>query len=189
MKLVLITHAHTEQAPGVAADEWTLSARGLEQASALANAPFWEEVERLVVSSEPKSWLTVEGVAGERRLPVWVDCRFDEIRRGSWVENYPSQVATSFAEPDVSISGWESCESVRVRALAGIADLRKRFPNETVALVGHGICLSIMRTAFLGHSHVDFSTWQRLSFASFAVFGGDSFALISDFALSSTAER
>lgn len=59
MRIVLITHAHTEQMRDVAADAWRLSARGLQQAAALANARFWADVDRVVVSPEPKTWLTI----------------------------------------------------------------------------------------------------------------------------------
>ncbi len=81
MRLVLITHAHTAAIPAADADAWGLSPTGAAQAAVLARAAFWAEVAQIVVSSEPKARLTVEPVVQERRLPVWVDCRFDELRR------------------------------------------------------------------------------------------------------------
>jgi broad specificity phosphatase PhoE len=184
MRIYLITHAHTRQMAGVAADAWRLSKRGTEQAEELAGAPFWSDVDRIVVSSEPKTWLTVADVAAVRKLSVWVDSRFDELRRSGWIENYAAQVAAVFAEPTCSVAGWESVESVRQRAWAGLADLQRRFAGEALALVGHGLCFSIVRATIVGDIHVDVAHWQRLNFASYATIEVDPPALISDFVLS-----
>jgi len=189
MKLVLITHAHTDQVSGVAADGWTLSAHGIEQAKVLAAAPFWSQVDRIVLSSEHKTWLTVQGVAMARHLPIWIDCRFDELRRGGWAENYASTVAQVFAEPSLSVNGWQCVVDVHSRMSSGLEELHRRFAGETLALVGHGLCLSILRAAILGQPKVDFAAWQRLAFASWACAEGDPLALLIDFTLSSVAER
>lgn len=189
MKIYLITHAHTEQVQGAASDVWSLSPRGHGQAAELANAPWWNEVKRIIVSSEAKTLLTVLGVVGRRQLPVWVDSRFDELRRSGWTEDYATQVAVVFAQPDQSINGWESAESVRHRAIAGLKDLQRRFAGETLALVGHGLCLSILLAAMLGQSRVDFEAWQRLSFGSYAVLQVNPLLLLSDFGRSSQPVR
>jgi broad specificity phosphatase PhoE len=190
MRIYLITHAHTEQLPDVPSDAWRLSARGQEQAAELARAPFWDEVDRIVVSSEPKSLLTIADIATNRNLPVWIDSRFDELRRGGWSEDYARQVAALFAEPESSIGGWESAAGVRERAWQGFVELQHRFGDERVALVGHGLCLSIVRAAVVGKTHVDFSDWQRLRFADYATVElGNPSRLLADFSLDATTVR
>jgi broad specificity phosphatase PhoE len=183
MQLYLITHAHTEQLPEMAADAWRLSARGVEQAQALAAAPFWAGVNHIVVSSEPKTWLSVAEVVATRGLPVWIDSRLDELRRSGWSEDYAAQVKAAFDAPSQSSSGWETVDSVQARALAALEDLYNRFSGETLAVVGHGLCLSVARASILGQSNVDFSAWQRLSFASTCAISLHPPALISDFEL------
>src|SRR5215217_5454303 len=111
MRIYLITHAHTEQVAGVAADAWQLSSHGVEQASKLAASPIWTQISHVVISSEPKSWLTVETVVRQRHLPVWIDSRFDELRRSERIEDYAAQVARVFAQPAQSIDGWEAAET------------------------------------------------------------------------------
>lgn len=189
MRLYLITHAHTVQDPSVAADAWRLSTRGVQEAAQLADAPFWEGVSRIVLSSEQKTWLTVEAVANARKLPVWIDCRFDELRRTGWSENYAAQVAAAFEEPEKSSGGWEPVARLRVRALEGLRDLQRRFTHENVALVGHGICLSVLRAFFLGCRSLDYRAWQRLTFASVAVAATTPPALVQDFIFSDQAQR
>ncbi|MCC6456484.1 MAG: histidine phosphatase family protein [Caldilineaceae bacterium] len=189
MRIYLITHAHTEQVPHVAADVWRLSDRGNEQAAALAGAPFWAQVDRVVVSAEPKTLLTVAGVVERRKIPVWVDSRFDELRRSGWIEDYAAQVEQVFAQPERSISGWEAAASVRMRVQSGLADLKRRFAGERMALVGHGICLSLLRAGLLGLPTADLSHWRRLAFGSYAYVCLDPPAILQDFAQSADVTR
>lgn len=181
MRIYLVTHAHTEQLADTAADTWRLSTLGLQQAEALKNAPFWNNVDRVVLSSEAKTWLTVADVVAAYNFPVWIDARFDELRRGGWVEDYAEQVSAVFASPHEAIGVWQTVESVRQRALHAVADLQRRFANETLALVGHGLCLSILRAELLGHQRVDFETWQKLGFATYACFVLNPRRMICDF--------
>jgi broad specificity phosphatase PhoE len=189
MRVYLITHAHTEQIPGVAADAWRLSTRGNEQAAALAAAPFWTHVDRVVVSAEPKTWWTIAEIVEMRQLPVWVDSRFDELRRTEWIEDYAGQVAEVFAHPTRSVAGWEAADAALKRLEKGIADLQHRFARETLALVGHGLTFSLLRAKLLGLSHADHSAWQRLSFGSYAYICLNPQAILEDFAQSADKVR
>ncbi len=181
MKIYLVTHAHTTQERDAVVDVWRLSARGLLEARTLAEAPFWSEVARVIVSSEPKAWLTVAQVVTARYLPVWIDARFDELRRGGWVDDYAARVAAALAAPEHSMGGWEAVGNVRQRAGQALEDVAGRFPGENLALVGHGLCLSILRAALLGQRQVDFAAWQSLPFASVACLDWESRTLLQDF--------
>jgi broad specificity phosphatase PhoE len=88
-----------------------------------------------------------------------------------------------------SINGWETVESLRERAWRGLADLQRRFAGENLALVGHGICLSVLRAAILGHERVDLNAWQRLSFGSYATISLSPPAVVDDFPLNVDAVR
>jgi broad specificity phosphatase PhoE len=169
--------------PDVAVDVWRLSSRGIEQAAKLSHASFWDQVDRVIVSSEPKTWLTVVDVVGARRLSVWIDSRFDELRRGGWIDDYAVQVAMVFAEPSRSIYGWEAANATRARMQSGLADLNHRFADETLALVGHGLSLSLPRAEILGHTRVDFDAWQRLDFGSYASITLNPPTMVEDFTL------
>lgn len=181
MRIYLITHAHTEQNRDVAPDAWRLSASGIAQAARLAEAPFWNDIDRVVISAEPKTWLTVAKAVAQRKLPVWIDSRFDELRRSGWTKDYAAHVANVFAYPTTEVMGWEAANSVKKRVSDGLADLQRRFAGEMLALVGHGLCLSLWRAELLGLAHVDFSSWQRLAFGSYALISLEPPAVIEDF--------
>jgi len=180
--LFLITHAHTQQKRDADAARWDLSPAGYEQVAGLARLPFWNGVGRIVVSSEAKTRLTVGPVLAERRLPLTVDPRFDELRRGSgWVDDYAARVAEVFANPERSIGGWESAAYALARFLEGIHALADAFPHEAIALVGHGLTFSLFRAHLLGEAQVNFDDWQQLSFCALAEVEWPGLILAQDF--------
>ncbi|MFN8439934.1 MAG: histidine phosphatase family protein [Caldilineaceae bacterium] len=183
MQLYLITHAHTQAQPSEDATVWQLSPKGREQASLLAQQPFWEQVEQIVLSTEAKTRLTIGPVLAQRALPVYEDQRLNELRRVGWVTNeeYGERVRKLFAEPTHSIHGWESAQDALQRVLAAINYLCAYFTGKTVALVGHGLTLSLYRAYLLGNAHVDFTDWQQLSFAAVALVDPEKRQLLQDF--------
>lgn len=181
MQLYLITHAHTKQEPGVESTRWELSDVGTTQAVDLARQPFWEKVDRIVLSSEAKTRLTVQPVLDARPLPMTIDPRFDELRRGGWVGDYVAQVQQAFAQPEVAAGEWEPAAHALARFITGMDDLSQRFTAQTLALVGHGLTFSLYRAFLLGSSHVSITDWQALSFAAVAHVDLSTHQLLADF--------
>ncbi|MBI1293984.1 hypothetical protein GC175_03365 [bacterium] len=180
--IYLVTHAHTQQQRNVDAAIWSLSPQGTRQATILAREPFWPEVNRVVLSREPKTRLTVESVLAAHRLPVTVDARFDELKRpAAWIDDYVAAVAATFATPHESVGGWEAADHALARFAEGIDELHRRFPHETLALVGHGLTFSLFRASLLGRTHVDLDDWRKLSFAAVAKVDLSTGRLLEDF--------
>ncbi len=188
MKLYLIRHAATRQNSQVDATQWHLTPEGEQQTDALAKHPLWDEVDCIILSGEQKTHLTVAPVVAERNLPTWVEGRFNELRRGGWVEDYTAHVAQAFAHPREAAGEWESASAALNRFLDGIGLLRKRFVNENLALVGHGLTFSLYRAYLLGHPNVKLEDWQQLPFASVALVNPISERLIHDFVPVSTPQ-
>ncbi|MBX3009900.1 MAG: histidine phosphatase family protein [Caldilineaceae bacterium] len=169
MRLFLITHAHTQIQQAHDARQWVLSDAGQQQAALLATLPFWRELDQIVLSSEAKTRLTVAAVLAQYKLPVMVDPRFDELKRPGWTEDYAAQVQRAFAEPTQPAGEWEAASVALARFRAGITALCQQFAGATIALVGHGLTLSLYRADLLGYSQVRFADWQQLSFAAVAL--------------------
>lgn len=148
---------------------------------ALAVLPLWDTIDRIILSSEPKTRLTVAAVLACHELPVQVDARFDELHRPGWVEDYAMQVQRAFAEPTQAAGEWEPAAVAFARFRAGVAALCDQFPGATLALVGHGLTLSLYRACLLGQSHVRFADWQHLSFAAVALADPVAERLLQDF--------
>lgn len=178
--LYLITHALTRQIPDVDAARWQLSDVGRLQAEKLARQPFWQTVDRLLLSSEPKTRLTVAPFLQGATIPVEVDARFDELKRTpEWIGDYTARVAETFRRPRESVAGWEPAADALARFRAGISDWKARHPQETLALVGHGLTFSLYRAHLLGRSTVALRDWQRLPFAAVACV--ENYRIIQDF--------
>ncbi len=181
MRLFLITHAHTQIQPEHDATQWVLSAMGRQQAEQLAALPLWAEVDRIVLSREPKTRLTVDAVLARHPLPVQIDARFDELHRPGWVVDYATQVQCAFAAPTQAAGAWESAAAALTRFQAGIADLCHQYAGCSLALVGHGLTLSLYRAYLLRQTHVTFTDWQQLSFAAVALSDPLAQQLLQDF--------
>lgn len=181
MKLYLITHAHTQADPAVDGAKWQLSSQGQQQAHLLAAQPWWSEVQHIVVSSEPKTRLTVAPVVAERALPLHEDARFDELYRPGWVAAYSERVEQAFAVPEQPAGDWEPAAGALRRFLTGIEWLRRTFAGETVALAGHGLTFSLYRAHLLGQRYVKLADWRRLSFAAVALADPVAGQLMRDF--------
>ncbi len=181
MRLYLITHAATQQSQTQAVTTWSLSAAGTEQAKKLAKLAFWADVQAIILSSEAKTRLTVEPVLAHRHLPVDVDARFDELRRGGWVADYTARVAQAFAHPALPSGDWEAAADALARFRSGITDLCAKYPGQTLALVGHGLTLSLYRAHLLGQERVALADWQQLSFAAVALVDPECSVLVQDF--------
>lgn len=181
MQLYLITHAHTQVDVNQDAAQWSLSPVGTAQAQTLAAMPWWSQVDRIVLSSEAKTRLTVAPVLAARNLPVLVDARFDELHRPGWVEDYAERVRQAFAQPNQRAGDWEAAAAALARFRAGIADLCQAYRGETIALVGHGLTLSLYRAHLLGQAQVDFAAWRALSFAAVAIVDPTQAQLLQDF--------
>ena len=168
-KLYLIAHACTRQVPDTDAALWQLNELGHKQAAALARQPFWDEVDRLLLSCEPKTRLTAAPFLQQKQLPVEEDARFNELRRSpEWTNDYTGRVAELFRRPQRSVAGWEPAAAALTRFCAGIDEWASRHPQETLALVGHGLTFSLYRAHLLGLPTVRLQNWQELSFAAVA---------------------
>ncbi len=181
MKLYLIRHAQTKQERQQESNQWHLSEQGCQQAGALAQESFWSHVDLIVVSSEPKTRLTIEPVVAAWGIPVVEDARFDEVYRGGWINDYAAQVRRFFATPEQSAEPWESAADALDRFLGGLASLQEAYGNQTLALVGHGLILSLYRAYLLGQPAVHFADWQRLAFAAVALVNPTKRLLLKDF--------
>ncbi len=168
-KLYLIAHACTRQVRDTDAALWQLNEVGRVQAAALARQPFWDEVDRLLLSCEPKTRLTVAPLLDSKDLPVEEDDRFNELHRSpEWTDDYTARVAAVFRRPRESVAGWEPAADALNRIRAGIDSWAARHPDDTLALVGHGLTFSLYRAHLLGLPSVPLQDWQQLSFAAVA---------------------
>lgn len=79
------------------------------------------------------------------------------------------------------MAGWEAACSAQQRARAALEGIETRFDAQAVAIVGHGLSLSLLRAWFLKQKHVNFDEWQRLPFAAWARVDTTQRLIVQDF--------
>lgn len=175
-----------------------LTREGLEQAAAAATALAARHVDpdahiRAVISSPLlRARQTAEPVAGVLGLGVTVDERLTETDFGAWEGLTFSEAAAQdpevhrawLGDSAVSPPGGESFDLVAGRVNAGLDDLLRHFPGQTVVLVSHVTPIKlILRRALdagpqmLYRLHLDLAC---LSVVEFWPDGGASVRLVND---------
>ncbi|MCS6798728.1 MAG: histidine phosphatase family protein [Myxococcota bacterium] len=178
MRLLLVRHGETE---ANVAGRWQgqgdspLSARGEQQARALAARLRGERIDAVVSSDLGRAARTAEALG----RPVERDPRWREIDVGAWegldrhqvAERFPDEVkALRAGRDDVRIGGGESWQQVRERVGAAFESLRARFgPDAHVLVVAHGGVLSELLARLLGLDRARPRCLGRLSNASITV--------------------
>jgi len=163
--LYLIRHAHTQRT-ALPVETWPLSDLGRQQAQRLAELPFWQNVEMICASVEPKALQTAQIVAERRDFPVEPVFDLRELRRpGGPVDDYESAVRQAFNNPTTSVNGWEPAGEAQTRIVTAIERLLMLHESKTLAVVSHGLALTLY-LAYLTDISPSLELWQSISFAS-----------------------
>jgi len=133
---------------GVRARDWSLSRAGRESARAFAHGLNLGTATAVYCSAEPKAVETAAFVAAAAGLPVIVDERLDEHRRGVVTttddgESFRERVERVLRHPEVHSFGEESGDQARTRFAAAIADISDRDPERVVVVVSHGTVIAL----------------------------------------------
>lgn len=135
--------------------ESSLTAEGMQQAQALAQALRRENIARVVSSPLGRCVKTAQAVADARGVPVETDARLLEIHHGSWQGRLRGEIER--AEPQLIDTWRHSPGDVRFEGGESLADVAARFEsfaatldgNTDVVLVTHDVLvrLAILRAA------------------------------------------
>jgi broad specificity phosphatase PhoE len=172
LRLYLIRHALT--LPTVFDSHlWPLSQEGEAQASALAEAPLWEEVSAVYSSTESKALATVRPASATHGLEIEEDERLREARRPArWIKDYEDAVRRYLEHPGNPVEEWESAPDVRARMVECIGEISTRHPEKSVAVCGHGLALTLYLSTLPSFFGNVFGLWRSIGFARVAVVEG-----------------
>ena len=163
--LYLVRHAHSQQT-ALPVETWPLSDLGRQQAQRLADLPFWQDVQVICTSVEPKALQTAQIVAARRDLPVEpvFDLR-ELLSPGDLVGDYKSAVRQAFNNPTASVNGWEPAGEAQTRIVTAIERVLLLHEDKTLAVVSHGLALTLY-LAYLTDISPSLELWHSLPFAS-----------------------
>ncbi len=168
--IILVRHAHTAQV-GPDAKTWPLSEHGRTEAARLARWSGWRGVTAIVTSSEAKAMQTADAITGAHPHLVTLSAMeaLGEVdRRGTFVTDYEGAVADFFAMPDAAPHGWEPAADARARITAAIAHAVAPYPAASVAIVSHGLALTLYLSTLVGGPPADVAHWRTIPFTAVA---------------------
>lgn len=178
--LILIKHSLVTVNSAIPRDIWHLSEDGRRRCAPLADALAPYHPAMLIASVEPKALETAQLVGERLGIPVSVaDELHENDRRGLPVvpiAMFRRRVIMFFEQPDERIMGMESANEARARFETAITQLLAAHPEETIAVVAHGVVITLFVTAH-NPAVEPFKFWQQLEQPSMAVLSRPDFRL------------
>jgi len=166
--LYLVRHASPQVEPRVPAPEWRLSARGIEEARALAEVAAGWRLAAVYSSVEPKASATASIIGDRVGLPVRLAEGLEEQRWDAWVENadaFNERVREILEQPDESAHGAEPAADAARRLAAAITAIAAA--DTPAAVVSHGRVLTAYLAAALPLED-PFAFWREMPMPAYA---------------------
>ena len=160
--LYLIRHAATKPDRQKAAEHWLLSKAGIFEAELFARRRFWSQVDRVITSHTQKAIHTAAPAVELWRLPCEARSVFNEVQRGHYLKHYEKRVRLFFEQPNSSSDEWEMAAAAQTRAIRALESVLDDYPNENMALVGHGLLWMLLRAHLLNQSQISLAEWRAI---------------------------
>ncbi len=149
-----LTHPQVVIDPDVPVKEWSLTDQGCERARALAASGRLDRTTRIISSGEVKARQTADILAEATGVSVEQREAMHENDRTSTGFLKPAEfeaVADAFfADPDVSMRGWETARTAQERIVREVKDTLQQPLTGDVLFVGHGAVGTLLYCALSG---------------------------------------
>jgi alpha-ribazole phosphatase len=155
--LILIRHGETDwniEGRYTGQSDIPLNARGLQQAEALSLKLCEKKIDAIFSSDLLRASQTAQRMRADSDTPLHLDPRLREIDQGEWEGLHFDEIRTRYREAwekrknaplEVAPPGGETVGEVRQRVLEAVREIIDRHPQETVAIVSHGLVLAIIQ--------------------------------------------
>ena len=139
-RLFFITHADVVQDPDVPVPRWPLSDAGRARHRSLND---WLPEVASIWSSDEQKAIDGAGILGAARgLTPSVLPALGEIDRSATgflpAREFEDVADRFFAEPEVSVRGWERAVDAQGRIVAALREVARQVPEGDIAVVSHG---------------------------------------------------
>ncbi len=141
-RLIFITHPEVVIDPAVPVPDWPLSPTGRARMERFAGAECVRGLTAFRASAERKARDGAEILARATGLAVGIDPELGENDRSSTGYVAPPEfwdiVRAFFAEPEVSVRGWERALDAQRRIVGAVERIARGDPPGDIAVVAHG---------------------------------------------------
>lgn len=168
-RLYLVRHASPTVRPEVPGAAWHLSPEGRAAADTLAKEPHWAGMTVIHTSSEPKAVGTAQRIAAQHSLSIRIDDALHEVGGRTWAGEGYAEQARRYLAGDL-LKGWEPAGTALVRVRDCIDDILARHEGTEVALVSHGLVLTLYLADLLGmDAGASYSVWSGIRLPDLAI--------------------
>lgn len=155
MYALYVTHPEVVIDPAVPVPRWGLSTIGRARAERFANHALALGLTRIVSSPETKALELAASLAARRDLPVDSGENFSENDRSSTgfvpKQRFEALADSFFAEPEVSVEGWERAIDAQRRIVAAVETvLDGHDVSRPIAFAGHGAVGTLLKCHLAG---------------------------------------
>ena len=137
-----LTHPEVTIDPTAPVPSWSLNAIGKARADALANRGALASTTQVISSGERKAIETAEIIAAKLKVPVEVrDVMHENDRSATGFlppEEFEAMTNLFFAQPRISIRGWERAIDAQSRIVLEVEHVLGRNGTGDTLFVGHG---------------------------------------------------
>lgn len=169
--LILIRHSVPDIQPDLPANQWRLSAKGIERCAWLARQIDFFHPDRLISSEETKAIETAKILAEKLAIPMEKSPGLQEHARTTVPytshADFEAKVAIFFNQSADLVFGEETAAQALDRISVTIHTILDRHPGETLALITHGTVMALFVTAH--NKMIAFDYWKSLSLPAFTI--------------------
>jgi broad specificity phosphatase PhoE len=137
-----LTHPQVQIDPSSPVTSWGLSPVGRARVQALAGAGWLRGTTQVIASAERKALETAEPIAAALGVGIEIRDAMHENDRSATgflpPDEFESVANQFFAEPDISIRGWERARDAQIRIVREAEIVLDRRLKGHVLFVGHG---------------------------------------------------
>ena len=94
---------------------------------------------------------------------------------------YVDLVPQIFGEPHQSVQGCEPATSAQLRFVHAVSQVRQQFPRDMLAVVSHGIVLTLYIAHIRHQTIADVADWRRMGQPDIAIVDPDRAQVVADF--------
>ncbi len=178
--LILIRHSAPDIDPATPSCEWRLTPGGRELSRSLARRIGGFEPATIVTSVEPKARETGKIIADELGIPLQVREGLQENDRYGLAvvgeERYRELFAEFLAAPETNVVGRETASMASQRFHRAVVEALDDFPGQTIAVVAHGMVISLFVTRF--NAIETFEFWSGLGMPAAVILDRDGYRLV-----------
>jgi alpha-ribazole phosphatase len=161
--LILIRHGQTDwnlAGRYQGQSDLPLNQRGREQALQIASSLDGTDLSAIYASDLARARDTAQTLAHTTGLEVHLDPRLREINQGEWEGMRFAEIQAGYPQElkrrreshlDFAPPGGETVQEVRKRVLSAVQEIVRRHPDQTVAIVSHGLALAVVRAHYGNH--------------------------------------